>query len=421
MKLSRFGHKFGPAAGINSLMEDLGNALAEGGLIMMGGGNPGFVPEVEDALRQRLADIASDPDAFRRLVGIYDPPQGEKRFIRALAGLLREQFGWPIDERYIALTNGSQSAFFTLFNLFGGDCGDGEFRKILLPMAPEYIGYADAGLQDDLFISVPPLITELPDNRFKYHVDFSALPLEENIGAICVSRPTNPTGNVLTDAEMDHLIELAREQDVPLIVDGAYGLPFPGLIFTPVKEVWDDHLVLCLSLSKFGLPAARTGIVIAHPDVIKAVSAVNAITNLAPGSFGATLATELVESGEILRLSQDVVRPFYQRKAERAAQLMGEALAGLPFALHVPEGAMFLWLWLKDLPVSSLELYQQLKDEGVLVVSGHYFFPGLDLPDWKHQHECLRITYSQEDELVSEGITRLAALVRRVYGESGAG
>jgi hypothetical protein len=33
---------------------------------------------------------------------------------------------------------------------------------------------------------------------------------------------------------------------------------------------------------------------------------------------------------------------------------------------------------LKDCPVSSQELYQRLKQKGVLVVSGHYFFPGME-------------------------------------------
>ncbi len=47
MKLSGFGEQFTSGSGILSLMEDLGHALATGGddMIMMGGGNPGHVPE----------------------------------------------------------------------------------------------------------------------------------------------------------------------------------------------------------------------------------------------------------------------------------------------------------------------------------------------------------------------------------------
>ena len=417
MKLSQFGKKFSQQAGIISLMEDLGNALADGNLIMMGGGNPGFVPEVESALRESMHRITEDEAAFRRLVGVYDPPQGEKSFVKAMARLLRERLGWPVGPEHIALTNGSQSAFFMLFNMFAGDFDDGTRRRILLPMTPEYIGYADAGLSEDFFVSAKPVIDELTPHTFKYRVDFAALPLDDSIGALCVSRPTNPTGNVLTDEEMRHLSEIARERDIPLILDGAYGLPFPSLVYTDVKPFWDDHLILCLSLSKFGLPAARTGIVVAHPDIIRAIASINAIMNLAPGSLGAMLVTEMVDSGQILSLSEQVVRPFYQARSQRAFRQLNEGLAGLPYSIHVPEGAMFLWLWLKDLPITSLELYERLKKKGVLVVSGHYFFPGLREP-WEHTHQCLRITYSQDEALVEKGLRLLAEEVHAVYAVS---
>ena len=55
--------------------------------------------------------------------------------------------------------------------------------------------------------------------------------MDESIGAICVSRPTNPTGNVLTDAEVYQLTDLARSHGIPFILDSAYGLPFPGIVF----------------------------------------------------------------------------------------------------------------------------------------------------------------------------------------------
>ncbi|OZG72487.1 valine--pyruvate transaminase [Hahella sp. CCB-MM4] len=414
MQLSEFGTKFTQEAGINSLMEDLGNALADGNMIMMGGGNPGLVPEVQEIFQKELQRITENPVDFRRLTGIYDPPQGEKQFIQSLADLLSREYGWPIGPENIALTNGSQSAFFILFNLFAGRYADGTTKKVMLPMTPEYIGYADSGLTHDFFVSTRPTIEMLDEHRFKYHVDFDNLHIDDNIGVMCVSRPTNPTGNVLTDDEMTHLIQLAKKHDLPLIVDGAYGLPFPDLVFTEVKPVWDDHLVLCLSLSKLGLPAVRTGIVIAKPEIIKAVAGVNAIMNLAPGSFGAMLANSMVTSGEILRLSSEVVKPFYQQKAERAFNTLSQHLDGLPFALHEPEGAMFLWLWLRDLPISSKELYQRLKQRGVLVVSGHYFFPGLE-GEWEHTRQCLRITYSQDDALVEKGLILMADEIRKVY------
>ena len=37
---------------------------------------------------------------------------------------------------------------------------------MLFPLAPEYIGYADAGLEEDLFVSARPNIELLPEGQF---------------------------------------------------------------------------------------------------------------------------------------------------------------------------------------------------------------------------------------------------------------
>jgi len=416
LQLSSFGRRFSQGSGILSLMDDLGNALAEGGMLMMGGGNPGHVPEVQAALREQLVGLCNDPVRFQKLIGIYDSPPGDKGFLQALADLLQREYGWQVGPENICLTQGSQGSFFLLFNMLAGRFEDGSQKKIMLPLAPEYIGYADLGLSDDFFTAVRPRIELLGEHQFKYRVDFDQLVITDDIAALCVSRPTNPTGNVLTDDEIAELSRLAADNDIPLILDNAYGVPFPGIIYTEATPFWNQQLIVCMSLSKFGLPAARTGIVIARPEIIQTLAGINAILNLAPGSFGAMLTKELVASGEIIHLSQTVVQPFYRRKMEKAMAVLEEYFVDLPYRVHSPEGAMFLWLWFKDLPISSRILYERLKARKVLVVSGDYFFPGLE-PGWQHTRECLRITYSQDEQDVREGLQIIADEVRTVYSQ----
>ena len=410
MKLSDFGARLCQGAGILHLMDDLGQALAAGDKIMMGGGNPGLVPEVQELMRWRLQNLIDDEHSLRRLIGIYDPPRGEGEMLRALAGMLRREYGWDLDEENICLTCGSQGAFFLLFNMLAGQCGQ-KHRKILLPLAPEYIGYADLGLCDGFFRSYQPIIEELGPDLFKYRVDFSQLEVEDDVAAICVSRPTNPTGNVLTDGEVQGLVSLAAEYKIPLILDNAYGLPFPGMIYTEATPIWNEHIILCLSLSKFGLPATRTGIVIANKEIIRLLSGLNAVVNLAPGSFGAMLVSDLMQSGEIIRVSKEIIRPFYRDKMERALAALRHSFQGLNYKVHVPEGSMFFWLWLPGLSISSQELYTRLKAKGVVVVPGEHFFPGLP-PGWQHSRECLRLTYSQDDKDVQRGLEIIAGEIR---------
>jgi valine--pyruvate aminotransferase len=285
----------------------------------------------------------------------------------------------------------------------------------LLPIVPEYIGYADQGLSDGLFIAHAPRIEERDDGYFKYRIDLDSLTISPDVGAVCVSRPTNPTGNVITDAELGRLDELALEAGVPLIVDNAYGLPFPGIVFVDATPHWHDNVILCMSLSKLGLPGARTGIVIAREDIIDDLMRMTAVMSLAVGSVGPVLTEDIVESGEILEWSRRYITPYYRAKAEFACGELRRELAGLPHFIHVPEGAFFLWVWLPGLPITSAELYERLKRNDVLVLSGHYFFPGFEA-DWRHRHECLRISFAQSERVVAEGMRAIADEVRRAFG-----
>ena len=420
MKFSDFGKRFAGEIGIGELMDDLGDALvSDPAPLMLGGGNPAHVPEVQALFRSRMEDILSSAGEFERVIGNYDTPQGAKTFVGALADLFRAEFGWKIGPENIALTNGSQNAFFSLFNLFAGKFDGGQLKQVLLPLAPEYIGYSEVGLEPDFFRANRPEIELLDDRLFKYRVDFDRLKMDNSIGAVCFSRPTNPTGNVVTDEEVSRLRQLANSQGVPLIIDNAYGTPFPNIIFSEAHPVWDENIVLCLSLSKFGLPTLRTGIVIAKEETIRVVSRMTSVLSLAPGSLGPALALDLVKSGEITRVSNDVVKPFYEQKSARAvAQLRREINDEIPMRIHKPEGALFLWLWFEGLPISSVELYQRLKKKGVLVVSGHYFFPGMEQDDWAHKEQCIRVTYAQDDEVVEKGISLIAEEIRGIFSSA---
>lgn len=259
MTFSLFGDKFTRHSGITRLMEDLNDGLRTPGAIMLGGGNPAQIPEMNDYFQQLLADMLDNGKALDALCN-YDGPQGKSELLALLANMLRDELGWEIEPQNIALTNGSQSAFFYLFNLFAGRRADGTTRKVLFPLTPEYIGYADAGLEEDLFVATRPNIELLPEGQFKYHVDFEHLQVTEETGMICVSRPTNPTGNVITDEELIKLDALANQHGVPLVIDNAYGVPFPGIIFSDARPLWNPNIVLCMSLSSWACRAAAAGL-----------------------------------------------------------------------------------------------------------------------------------------------------------------
>ncbi|AMG06015.1 valine--pyruvate transaminase [Vibrio parahaemolyticus] len=413
MQFSKFGEKFNLYSGITQLMDDLNDGLRTPGAIMLGGGNPAAIPAMLDYFHQASEEMLASGELVAALTN-YDGPQGKDVFVKALAQLFRETYGWDISEKNISLTNGSQSGFFYLFNLFAGQQPDGSHKKVLLPIAPEYIGYGDAGIDEDIFVSYHPEIELLDNGLFKYHVDFEKLTVDDSVAAICASRPTNPTGNVLTDEEVRKLDKLARENNIPLIIDNAYGLPFPNIIFEDVEPFWNENTILCMSLSKLGVPGVRCGIVIASEEITQALTNMNGIISLAPGSVGPALANHIIAKGDLLKLSSEVIKPFYKQKSQRAVELLQQAITDERFRIHKPEGAIFLWLWFDELPITTMELYQRLKARGVLIVPGEYFFIG-QKDEWDHAHQCLRMNYVQDDEMMQKGIAIIAEEVEKAY------
>ncbi|HAS6971982.1 TPA: valine--pyruvate transaminase [Vibrio parahaemolyticus] len=413
MQFSKFGEKFNQYSGITQLMDDLNDGLRTPGAIMLGGGNPAAIPAMLDYFHQASEEMLASGELVAALTN-YDGPQGKDVFVKALAQLFRETYGWDISEKNISLTNGSQSGFFYLFNLFAGQQPDGSHKKVLLPIAPEYIGYGDAGIDEDIFVSYHPEIELLDNGLFKYHVDFEKLTVDDSVAAICASRPTNPTGNVLTNEEVRKLDKLARENNIPLIIDNAYGLPFPNIIFEDAEPFWNENTILCMSLSKLGLPGVRCGIVIASEEITQALTNMNGIISLAPGSVGPALANHIIAKGDLLKLSSEVIKPFYKQKSQRAVELLQQAITDKRFRIHKPEGAIFLWLWFDELPITTMELYQRLKARGVLIVPGEYFFIG-QKDEWDHAHQCLRMNYVQDDEMMQKGIAIIAEEVEKAY------
>ncbi len=424
---SKAGTKLTTRSGILELMDDLGRAMTEWpDMLMLGGGNPAAVPQIQMLWRERMTAMLEEGPSLDRMLGNYDPPQGNPRFIKALAALLQREFAWPVAPENIAVTNGGQSAFFFLFNLLAGTHADGRRLKILLPLCPEYIGYADQGFDEGTFVACRPCITWPQGEHahiFKYRIDFPAV--EEalrggDIAAIAVSRPTNPTGNVLTDDEVLHLSNLAKQHGIPLILDNAYGAPFPGVIFTPAKPFWEPHVIMTLSLSKLGLPGTRTAVVIGPRQITDAIAAITAIAGLANGNIGQQLVLPLIENGEILQIGPKILRPFYEEKSHAALgwarSIFGAA--GIEWAIHASEGAFFFWLWFRSLRIPTRELYERLKARKVLIVPGEYFFFGLS-EDWEHSRQCLRLNFAQPEATVREGLRIIAEEVARASRETG--
>ncbi|MCU4674591.1 valine--pyruvate transaminase [Catenovulum sp. 2E275] len=409
-KLSQFGQQLTLDSGIFDLMADLGQALnVNPDLLFLGGGNPAKIEAFEQLIADYLHQIADDPKALNQLVGIYQSPQGSEILLDLLVEYFNQNYDWPISRKNIAITNGSQSAFFILINMLAGHHPDAH-KHFLFPVVPEYLGYSDQALGEGYFKGCKPQIELIGEREFKYKIDFEKLNITAQTAAMCVSRPTNPTGNMISDQELAQLSELARNHRIPLIIDCAYGAPFPDICYQPLMHPWDENHINVFSLSKLGLPAVRTGIVIANEDIINSLVKVNTIMSLANGNLGPALLTKLLQNNQLDLLCEQHIKPFYQQKRDHLISQIQAKFSGIQYRIHQPQGAFFVWLWFENLNISSTELYQILKQKGVLVMDGYPFFFALP-DDWSHKHQCLRLSYCQSDEILTQAVEIMAEVL----------
>lgn len=416
--LTKFGEQMSQLTGVRAIMKDISETLRAGtdrDLINMSAGNPVILPEVEQLWRDCTADLLSSSE-YGEVVCRYGESQGYQPFIDVIKADFNKRYGLNLSDRNILITPGSQCLYFFAANTLGGYTNTGQLKQIVLPLSPDYTGYGGVSLVPESLIAYKPTLDlDAAAHRFKYRPDFSQLEINENAGCVIFSRPCNPTGNVLTEEEVNKIAAMAAPYDVPVFVDSAYAPPYPALNFTDMTPIFGGNIIHCMSLSKAGLPGERIGIAIGDERTIQILQSFQTNLCIHSSRYGQAIAARAIASGALGEIAETVIRPYYQQKFSVLETTLDRAMPkDLPWFLHRGEGAIFAWMWFQDLPMTDWELYQELKKVGVIAVPGSSFFPGLR-EDWKHKHECIRLSLTASDEAIETGMERLAKVVEKVF------
>ena len=416
--LSRFGLQMSQLTGVRAIMKDIIETLRNSQgkeFINLSAGNPVILPEVEQLWRDCTQELL-DSNEYGEVICRYGSSQGYAPLIEAVVRDFNTRYNLQLSDRHVLITGGSQALYLYAANAFGGYSISGELKQIVLPLSPDYTGYGGVSLTPETLIAYKPkLEIDVDKHRFKYRPNFSQLQIDRRTGCVIFSRPCNPTGNVVSDREVQKLADLAASYDVPVLVDSAYAPPFPALNFTDMTPQFGDNIIHCMSLSKAGLPGERIGIAIGDPKLIEILESFQTNACIHSSRYGQAIAARAISSGKLAHIAENVIRPHYQSKIKVLENTLDTAMSSdIPWYLHLGEGAIFAWLWLEDLPMTDWEFYQELKQVGVIAVPGSTFFPGLK-EDWLHKHQCMRISLTATEAEIAEAMKRLAKVAGKVY------
>ncbi|MFJ7326475.1 valine--pyruvate transaminase [Streptomyces cyaneofuscatus] len=417
MELSQRGTKMGGLSGIRSIMEDIALAArdASGGTwLNLSPGNPAAIPEVTRAWQELYEETLAE--RFARSSTQYGPSRGSEEFVDAIVRYFNSRYGWGISARNVLVGAGCQMLCFIATTLFTGPYTEGS-RRLVLPCVPDYTGYTGLSMEVSGTVGVAGRVVREEGRAFHYRVDLDAVRRQEAMGMMLLSSPGNPTGRGIREDELAGLIDIAVERDVPLLIDHAYGEPFPGVAQDEVAPLLHPNVINCFTLSKAGLPAERLGFAIGSEDIIDAMVSFTANSYLHAPQLAQATAARAMNTGVLDRLSDSVIRPYYRRKRQVAEKLLHERLPeSVDWRLHSSDGGMFCWLWIDHDWFDDLALYEELKRRKMFIVPGRNFFvePFASPAQAAHGRRCVRLSLTPDESVIGEGISRLAQAVQEM-------
>jgi len=221
-----------------------------------------------------------------------------------------------------------------------------------------------------------------------------------NIRLIAVCNPNNPTGYILTEAEMDAIIAAAERVGAWILADEVYsGAERLTDERTPSFYGRYNKVIAVGSLSKaYGLPGLRIGWAVAPPETIDEIWARHEYTTIS--------ATMLSNKLAAIALSPEV-RP---RLIQRARDYIREGYSvlqqwmdshGDTFSLTPPQAAAIAFVRY-HLDINSTEFTERLrKEKSVLIVPGDHF--GMD--------HLVRISFGLPHDYLVSALDRIHELI----------
>ncbi len=235
------------------------------------------------------------------------------------------------------------------------------------------------------------------DGRWELDREALRRAVTEHTRVVMVCNPNNPTGAVLSEAEMDAIVEAADAVGAWIVADEIYrGAEVEADEITPTFWGRSDRVIVTSGLSKaFAMPGLRVGWLVAPPEIIEDVWIHHDYTTLTPGMLSDRLTAFALRPDvreRILARTRSIVRanlPLIEAWIERHRDV-------LTYVRPVAGAIAYLEY---DLRVGSTELTDRIRrEQSVLLVPGDMFGLG----------RGFRVGFGFDPEATAKGLERVS-------------
>lgn len=342
----------------------------------------------------------AERDKLDKLPLSYPHSTGRK----SLRANIARFYGSSDYESALVVNGGSEANYITLWGLVGAT----DRVAFMLPNYLQGWGLARAyGRQADGYKLVMKRDSE---GGWKWQLDVDSLrkAVNKKTKLIVVTNPNNPTGYVLTEEEMQIIIDEARRVGAWILADEIYrGAEVSGPM-SPTFFGRYEKVIITGGVSKaFALPGLRTGWIVAPPAMIRRLCAYHDYLTLTPSYLSDYLADIIMQPkrrDEILQRTRTIIGhnlPILEKWLGKHEDIFDYA--------RPAAGAIATVKY--RLPIASVTLFNRLiEEQSVLITPGAHFGIG----------NYLRIGFGYDIAHIRKGLRRIDPVLRELRDKKAA-
>jgi len=299
------------------------------------------------------------------------------------------------DEDDIVVSVGAKHS---LFNIFQAIIDEGD--EVIIP-SPYWVTYPEIVK----FSGGKPVIIETDEsNEFKITKEQLKNAITSKTKALILTTPSNPTGALYSNDELEGLAEVLKETNIVIISDEMYEkLIYDDLKFTSVASINKDLFNRTITVNGLSKSVAMTGwrfgyLATPHKDLVKAIiklqsqstSNINSITqHAAIAAMSGTIDEDI-----------EYMRKEFEKRRNIAVELINN-INGL--SVFKPQGAFYLFVNIKKVEKNSMKFCKRLLEEANVAV-----VPGVGFGSEGY----FRFSFATDEKSIIEGINRIEKFVK---------
>jgi len=259
-------------------------------------------PDIKSPVESLNAVKETDLDLLK-----YEYSQGSLEFRNNVCNYYKKHSIYVSPDDIITTVGASEALSFTMNSI----CDPGD--EVIIP-EPFYANYNGFALASD--VNVIPITSKIEDNFALPSIREFDKKINSKTKAILLCNPCNPTGYVYSQEEIINIANLAKKNDLFIVVDEVYR----EFIYTDTKhfsiledEKFSENAILIDSTSKrYSLCGARVGFIVSKNSEFIETCLKFALTRLSPPTLALIAANHALNSRE--DYIENVIKEYYKRR-----------------------------------------------------------------------------------------------------------